>query len=96
VNLGTYSNNTFTVNNFINPKIVSAPSNNNTPRNFTNSYNNRSERGNGNTGSFLRDVFNNNNNRSTTPSNTNSSSNSTRSSSSSSSGSGSAAPVRRF
>lgn len=101
-NLNSYNSNAITQNNYSNPKTASSFSR---PRTFsTGSYNNnsnssRSERTNGNTGSFLRNVFNGSNNNSSSSSSNNSSNSSSSSSSgssSSSSGSGSSAPVRRF
>ncbi|HEX7903403.1 MAG TPA: hypothetical protein VF487_05960 [Chitinophagaceae bacterium] len=107
-NLNNYNSASIANNNYSNPKTAGGT---NGPRyNYSTSQNSsgnsNSTRSNGNTGSFLRNVFTGNNNSSSnssssntntnTNSNNSSSSSSNNSSGSSSSGSGSSAPVRRF
>lgn len=94
-NLNSYNSNALTNSNYSNPKFGNSNYN---PQGSNTIYNNTRTRNNdGNTGSFLRNIFNNGNSSSSTSNNsTNSSSSSSSGSSSGSSGSGSSAPVRKF
>lgn len=104
-NLNTYNGTNITSNNYSTPKTAGGRpyTGSSIYNNTSNSYNNTETRRDGNTGNFLRNVFNNNNSSSNNSNNSSnnsstprSSSSSSSSSSSGSSSSGSTAPVRKF